>query len=67
VPQPEKPSLQYLRVAESLLDNPEFIQDGFHIGRFITVAVDTENDRANTKALYSALETASTHLDVSFF
>jgi hypothetical protein len=48
-------------------DNPEFIQTGFHIGRFIMAAIDTEVDRANTKALYSALESASTHLNVSIF
>jgi hypothetical protein len=48
-----------------LFDNPEFIQVGFHIGRFIKAAVDTEADRANTKARYYTLETASAHLDVS--
>jgi hypothetical protein len=42
-----------------------FIQAGFHIGRFVTAAVDTEVDRANTKVLNSALETALTHLDIS--
>jgi hypothetical protein len=67
MPRPEKPSRQYLWVVESLFDNPEFIPAGFHIERFITVAVDTEADRANTKALYSALEIASTHLNVSVF
>jgi hypothetical protein len=67
VPRLEKPSQQYSRVTESLFDNPVFSQAGFHIGRFVTVAVDTEADQANTKALHSALETASTHLDVSLF
>jgi hypothetical protein len=65
MPLPEKPSRPYSRVVESLFDNPKFIQSGFHIGWFVTVVVDTEADRTNTKALYSALETASTHLDVS--
>jgi hypothetical protein len=65
MPLPEKPSRPYLRVVESLFDNPKFIQAGFHIGWFVTVVVDTEADQTNTKALYSALETASTHLDVS--
>jgi hypothetical protein len=64
-PQPEKPSRQYSQVAKSLLDNLEFIQVGIRIGQFVTAAVDTEVDRANTKALYSALESTSTHLNVS--
>jgi hypothetical protein len=33
-------------------DNPEFIQTGFHIGRFIMAVVDTEADRENIKMLY---------------
>jgi hypothetical protein len=65
VPQPEKPSWPYSRVTESLFNNPEFIQDGFHIDRFVTAIADTEADQANTKALYLALETDLTHLDVS--
>jgi hypothetical protein len=65
VPQPEKPSRPYSRVTESLFNNPEFIQDGFHIDRFVTAIADTEADQANTKALYLALETDLTHLDVS--
>jgi hypothetical protein len=46
-------------VAESLWDNPEFNQAGFHIGRFITAVVDTEADWENIKALYSDLEFTS--------
>jgi hypothetical protein len=67
MPRPKNPPRQYLRVAESLFDNPKFMQDGFHISRFITMAVDTEVDQANTKALYFALKTTSTHLYVSIF
>jgi hypothetical protein len=52
VPWLAKPSQQYSWVAESLFDSPEFIQARFHINQFITVAVDTEVDWANTKALY---------------
>jgi hypothetical protein len=67
VPCPEKQPWQYSRIAESLANNPEFIKAGFHIDRFITTAVDTEADRANIKALYSNLESASTCLNVSIF
>jgi hypothetical protein len=35
MPRPKKQSRQYSRVAECLFDNPEFIQAGFHISRFI--------------------------------
>jgi hypothetical protein len=35
------------RVVESLADDPEFIKARFHIGRFITTAIDTEVDQAN--------------------
>jgi hypothetical protein len=48
-----------------LWDNPKFIQDGFHIGQFITVVVDTEANRENVKALYSSLKTTSAQIDVS--
>jgi hypothetical protein len=65
--QPEKPPRQYSRAVESLFDNPEFIQVGFHIGRYVTMAIDTEVDQTNTKALYFALEAALTHLGVSIF
>jgi hypothetical protein len=60
VPHSEEQPWKYSRVAESLADNPEFIKVGFHIGRFIIAAVDTKADRANTKMLYSDLESAST-------
>jgi hypothetical protein len=65
VPQPKMQASQYSRVLESLMDNLEFIQAGFHIGRFIIAAIDTEADQANIKVLYFHLESTSTHIDVS--
>jgi hypothetical protein len=38
-------------VAKTLANDPDFIQAGFHIGRFITVVLDTEVDRLNTRGL----------------
>jgi hypothetical protein len=51
----------------SLANDPGFIKARLHIGRFITVAVDTEADRTNIKALYTDLESTSTRLNVSIF
>jgi hypothetical protein len=65
VPQSEEPLQQHSQVTESLWDNPEFIQDGFHIGRFVTVVVDTEADQENVKKLYSSLKTIVAQIDVS--
>jgi hypothetical protein len=45
-----------LHVEESLGNDLEFIKAGFHIGRFITAAVDTEVERMNTDVLYADLE-----------
>jgi hypothetical protein len=64
-PQPEEVPRQHSWVAESLWDNPDFIQAGFHVGRFITAAVDTEAGRENIKALYSSLKTTLDQIDVS--
>jgi hypothetical protein len=49
---------------ETLANNPNFIQAGFHIGRFITTVVDTEADRLNTEALWTELESTSTRINV---
>jgi hypothetical protein len=65
VPQSKEPLRQHSRVAESLWDNPKFIQARFHLGRFVTVAVDIEADQENVKALYSSLMTTSVQIDVS--
>jgi hypothetical protein len=40
------------------------MQAGFHIGRFITVAIYTRADRENVKALYSSLKSTSAQIDV---
>jgi hypothetical protein len=46
-------------------DNLDFIQAGFHIGRYITASVNTEAERENIKALYSSLETTSAQINVN--
>jgi hypothetical protein len=65
VTQSQKPLQQHSRVVESLLDNLEFIQVGFHIRWFVTTAIDTEADRENIKALYTILKSTSAQIDVS--
>jgi hypothetical protein len=55
----------FLHVAESLWDNPDFIQTKFHIGWYVTTFVDSEAERENIKALYSSLETTSAQINVS--
>jgi hypothetical protein len=67
VPRVGKSTWWYSQVEESLANDPEFIKVGFHIGRFITAAVDTEEDRTNMDALYTDLESASTRFNVSTF
>jgi hypothetical protein len=37
----------------------------FHLGRFITVSIDTEADQVNIEALYFELEATSSRIDVS--
>jgi hypothetical protein len=64
MPQPEEILRQHSRVVESLWDNPDFIQAGFHIDWIITAVVDTDADRENIKALYSSLQTTSAQIDV---
>jgi hypothetical protein len=65
MPRLKKQPRQYSRVAESLWDNPDFIQARFHIGRYVTASVNFEAERENIKALYSSLETTSTQINVS--
>jgi hypothetical protein len=48
-----------------LWDNPDFIQAGFHIGRYVTTFMNFEAERENSKALYSSLETTSAQINVS--
>jgi hypothetical protein len=64
-PQPEEALQQRSWVAESLWDNSNFIQARFHVGPFVTAAIDTEANRENIKALYSSLKTTSYQIDVS--
>jgi hypothetical protein len=52
-------------VAETLAKDPDFIKARFHIGRFITTAVDAEVDHSNTEALQTELDSASTRINVS--
>jgi hypothetical protein len=39
------------KVADSLAQDPEFIKDGFHIGKYKMVAVITEAEQADIQAL----------------
>jgi hypothetical protein len=55
----------YSRVAESLWDNPNFIQAGFHIVLYVTTSMNSEVERENIKALYSNIETTSAQIIVS--
>jgi hypothetical protein len=55
------------RVNETLAKDPDFIKAGFHIGRFITTAVNTEADHADIQALRNDLNSASTRINVSNF
>jgi hypothetical protein len=64
-PQPESLPRWTLPVVKTLANDPDFIQAGFHIGRFITVVLDTEADHLNTEALQTELESTSTRIYVS--
>jgi hypothetical protein len=64
-PQPESLPWWTPLVAETLANDPDFIQAEFHIGRFITAVVDTEADRLNTEALQTEMESTSTRIYVS--
>jgi hypothetical protein len=67
VPSPEKQPRQYSQVVESLWDNPNFIQAGFHIGRYVSTSVNTQAEQEQIKALYSSMKTTSQLIDVSFY
>jgi hypothetical protein len=64
---PRKHPRQYSRVTESLWDNPDFIQAGFHIGHYISATVNTQAEQEQIKALYSSIQTTSELIDVSVF
>jgi hypothetical protein len=65
MPRPENQLCQYSRVIESLWDNPDFIQAGFHIGRYVIAFVNTTVEQEQIKALYSSMKTTSELVDVS--
>jgi hypothetical protein len=67
MPRPEKQPQQYSRVAESLWDNPHFIQAEYHIGRYVTASINTEAEREQIRALYSSMKTTSKLIDVSIY
>jgi hypothetical protein len=64
-PQPKSLLWRTPLVAKALAQDPDFINVGFHIGRFITSAVDIEADHFNTEALRTELDSASTRINVS--
>jgi hypothetical protein len=65
MPHSGKQPCPFSRVAEFLWDNLDFIQAGFHIGRYVTTSVNSEAEQENIKALYSTLETTSAQINVS--
>jgi hypothetical protein len=67
MPRPEKQPQQYSHVAESLWANLDFIQARFHIGRYVSVSMDTQVEQEQIKALYSSINTTSKLIDVSFY
>jgi hypothetical protein len=67
VPRPEKQQRQYSRVTGSLWDNPDFIQVGFHIGRYVSASVNTKAEQEQIKALCSSMKTTSELIDVSIY
>jgi hypothetical protein len=52
-------------VAETLANDPDFIQAGFHIGGFITAVVGTEADRLNTEGLLIESESCLNRIKVT--
>jgi hypothetical protein len=67
VPRPKRQPRQYSRVAESLWDNPDFIQAGFHIGRYVSVSVNIQAEQEQIKVLYSSMKTTSELIVVSTY
>jgi hypothetical protein len=43
----------------------KFIQAGFHVEQFVTIAVDIEANRENIKVLYASLKSTSAQIEVS--
>jgi hypothetical protein len=67
VPRSKKQQCQYSHVAESMWDNPNFIQVRFHIGQYISASVNTKAKREQIKVVYSIMKTTLELIDVSIF
>jgi hypothetical protein len=65
IPQSRKQPQPFSYVAESQWDNLDFIQAGFHIGRYVIASMNFEAEREYIKALYSSLKTTSAQINVS--
>jgi hypothetical protein len=48
-----------------LVKDPDIISGGFHIGRFITVVMNTKEECTDFEALRSDLDSASTRINIS--
>jgi hypothetical protein len=55
----------FSRVADSLEKDPNFIKTGFHIGQFLTAAVNTEAEQSDIEALWAGLDSTSLQINVS--
>jgi hypothetical protein len=64
-PGTETPPQMFLWVANSLPKDLNFIKAGFHIGRFVTTAVDNEAEQAGIQALRGDLDFVSLWINVS--
>jgi putative lipoic acid-binding regulatory protein len=67
VPRLEEQPRQYLRVAESMWDNPNFIQARFHVGRYVSASVNAQAEQEQIKALYTSMKTTSEVIELSFY
>jgi hypothetical protein len=54
-----------LRITESSWVNLEFIQAGYHIGRYVIASVNIEAKQEWIKALYSSMKTTTELIDIS--
>jgi hypothetical protein len=61
---PEDSPQRIPHIADTLSKDPGFIKDKFHIGRFITVMVNTEEKRVITEALKNNLDYASQRINI---
>jgi hypothetical protein len=65
MPRSRKQPRPFSHVAESLWDNPYFIQARFHIGRYVIASVNSEAEWKNIRTLYSSLKTTSAQINVN--